>query len=128
MSTEWLAPHLLTTFELIVAVVLGYGFGYGVRRTLHREIVELRSELNSREAVLTARSKREDKIIKACMERLGVSTIEASPTNSRVDLSRAAVAVDMEEERRQRAREQNEKDWGEQFEERRATSLADIVD
>lgn len=128
MTSEWLVPHLLTTLELIVAVLLGYSFGRGSRKVLQREIVELRAELKSREDVLTARSKREDKMVHACLERLGASMADASPTNIRVDLSREAVAVNMEEERRLRTREENQQEWEEELQDRRATSLADIAE
>lgn len=127
MNTEWLFPQLLIIAELLVAVLVGYCFGRGVRKELHRGIVELREELKAREEVLETRSKREDKMVKACMERLGVATTDTSLPNERVDLSRRAVAVQMEEERHRRAREENERSWGEQFEDRREEVLADIT-
>lgn len=126
MSTEWFVPHALTVAELGLAVLLGYGFGRGVRKELHREIAGLRVEIKAREELLATRSKREDKMIQACMERLGVAVADDSATNERVDLSRPAVAVAMEEDRRRRTREENRQSWEEQFEGRRAEAFAEI--
>ena len=123
MSTEWLVPHLLTFVEFAVAVLLGYGFGCGVRKALHQNVVELRAELKAREELLTERSKREDKMVKACMERLGVSvTTDTGSPNERVDLSREAVAAGMEADRRQRVQD-NQEEWQEEFESQRQDVL-----
>lgn len=127
MNAEWLIPQLLIIAELLVAVLVGYAFGRGVRKELHQGIVELRAELKAREELLETRSKREDKMVKACMERLGVPSAETSLPNERVDLSREAVAVTMEEDRRQRMREENERSWEEQFDSRREQALAEIT-
>lgn len=127
MNADWLIPQLLIVAELMVAVLVGYAFGRGVRKELHRGIVELRVELKAREELLETRSKREDKMIKACMERLGVASADTSLPNGRVDLSREAVAVTIEDDRRRRAREENERNWEEQFTDRREQALADIV-
>lgn len=127
MNADWLLPQLLIIAELLVAVLVGYGFGRGVRKELHRGIVELREELKTREEVLAARSKREDKMIQACMERLGVATADTSLPNERVDLSRKAVAVAMEEERHRRTREESERSWKEEFDDRREEVLADMA-
>lgn len=127
MNADWLIPQILIIAELLVAVLVGYAFGRGVRKELHQCIVELRAELKAREEVLETRSKREDRMVKACMERLGVASSDTSSPNDRVDLSREAVAVNMDEERRRRTREENERDWEQAFDTRRADALADIT-
>ncbi len=126
MNADWLIPQLLILAELMVAVLVGYAFGRGVRKELHQGIVELRQEVKAREELLETRSKREDKMVKACMGRLGVAGDDTSLPNDRVDLSREAVVVAMEEGRRQRAREENNRSWEEEFASRRADALADI--
>jgi hypothetical protein len=126
MNADWLIPQLLILAELMVAVLVGYGFGRGVRKELHQAIVELREDLKAREELLGTRSKREDKMVKACMERLGVASADTAAPNDRIDLSREAVAVNMEEDRRRRVREGNEQDWEQAFDTRRADALAEI--
>lgn len=113
--------------QLVFVGLLGYACGRGVRKELHREIANLRTELKEREILMAARAKREDKVIRDCLERLGASTEVDGEPNVRLDRSLPTVARMMEERRQQERHEQDRQEWEQQFEARREEALDDAL-
>lgn len=97
--------NLIAPFVMLVSILVGYCLGQGSRKVLRRQIDDLRKDLETREKLMADRSAREDKIVRACLQKTGTHLEGEAPKT--IDRSRRNVAKLL----RERRVTENDRQW-----------------
>ena len=102
---------LIYPFVLMVSILMGYCLGQSSRRVLRRQIDDLRKDLETREKLMAGRAAREDKIIRACLQKTGTNIEGDGDKPKTIDRSRKKVA----ELLKNRRLTENDRQWAETY-------------